>query len=111
MVMVVPAFTEELVFRGLLVPDKQETRRPVLWIGLAVLAFMLWHVFEALILLPNAQLFLEPIFLLSAGVLGLACAIMRYRTGSLWPAVLLHGVLVWLWQTLFGGPDIAQLMR
>lgn len=111
MVMVVPAFTEELVFRGLMVPDREETRRPVLWIGLAILVFVLWHVFEALVLLPNAQFFLHPAFLTSAGILGLACATMRYRTGSIWPAVLLHGLLVWLWQTLLGGPDIAQLIR
>ncbi len=110
MVMAMPAFTEELVFRGVLVPDKGEIRRPVLWIGLAVLVFMLWHVFEAVVILPNAQLFLASAFLICAGVLGLACTIMRYHTGSLWPAVLFHGLVVWLWQTLLGGPDIAQLM-
>jgi predicted Abi (CAAX) family protease len=110
-VMCIPAFSEELVFRGLLIPDQGETRRPVLWIGLAIMLFIGWHIFEALALLPGATLFLSPLFLLCAGILGAGCALMRYRTGSLWPAVLLHGLLVWTWQVCFGGPDIAQLLN
>ena len=109
--MCVPAFTEELIFRGLLIPGKGEVRRPIPWIALAVLAFVGWHVFEALVFLPGATLFLRPLFLLCAGILGTACAVMRYRTGSIWPAVILHGLLVWTWQVFFGGPDIAQLLR
>ncbi|MFT4073944.1 MAG: CPBP family glutamic-type intramembrane protease [Asticcacaulis sp.] len=109
-VMCVPAFSEELVFRGLLVPDRGETRRPGLWIGLAVLAFTAWHVVEALFILPGAHLFMTPAFLLCAGLLGLGCALIRYRTGSIWPAVILHALLVWTWQTGFGGPDIRQLL-
>ncbi len=110
-VMGVPAFTEELVFRGLLVPDRDETHRPIRWIGLAVVIFTGWHVFEALVLLPGARLFLQPVFLLCAGTLGLGCALIRYRSGSLWPAVILHGLMVWTWQVFFGGPDIGQLLR
>jgi predicted Abi (CAAX) family protease len=110
-VMCVPAFSEELVFRGLLIPDKGELRRPILWIAPAILFFVTWHVFEALVLLPGAALFLQPVFLLCAGILGTGCALMRYRTGSIWPAVILHGLLVWAWQVFFGGPDISQLLR
>jgi predicted Abi (CAAX) family protease len=110
-VMCVPAFTEELVFRGLLVPDQGESDRPGLWFGLAVIMFIGWHVFEALVLLPGAHLFLKPLFLTCAGILALSCAFMRYRTGSIWPAVILHGLLVWVWQVGFGGPDIAQLVH
>lgn len=109
-VLLVPAFSEEVVFRGLLVPDQGETRRPALWIGAAVLIFVAWHVIEALFILPGAHLFLKPAFLTCAGVLGLGCALMRYRTGSIWPAVILHCLLVWAWQVGFGGPDIRQLL-
>lgn len=109
-VFLVPALSEEVVFRGLLVPDQGETRRPALWIGAAVLVFMGWHGVEALFILPGAHLFLKPAFLICAGLLGLGCALMRYRTGSIWPAVILHGLLVWGWQVFFGGPDIRQLL-
>jgi len=110
-VMVVPAFTEELVFRGLLIPGRGESRHPVQWAALGILVFVLWHVVEAVTVLPGATLFLQPAFLLCAGVLGAACAYMRYRTGSLWPAVILHGLLVFGWQVFFGGPSVAELLR
>lgn len=110
-VMLVPAFSEEIVFRGLMIPAKTETTRPVLWIGVGTLIFVLWHVFEALVLLPGATLFLHPAFLLNAGLIGLGCALMRWRTGSLWPAVLLHGALVFVWKAWLGGPSLEALMR
>jgi len=110
-VFVVPAFMEELVFRGLFIPGREEGRDAVRWIAFGTLAFVLWHVVEATIILPNALLFLHPAFLFCAGLLGLACAIARYRTGSLWPAVLFHGLIVFAWQVLFGGPTIADLLR
>ena len=48
-------------------------------------------------------MFLRPDFLASTAILGLACALMRWRTGSLWPAVALHGGFVVVWQTWLGG--------
>lgn len=88
-----------------------ETRQPLPWLVGGVAVFVLWHVVEALTFLPGASLFFTPAFLLCAGVLGAACAVMRHRTGSLWPTVALHGVVVLLWQALFGGPSAAELMQ
>lgn len=109
-ILVIPAFTEELLFRGAL-PARGETQRPVLWLSLGVLVFTLWHVVEALTFLPSARLFLHPAFLACAAALGLACALMRYRTGSLWPGVLFHALVVWLWQGFLAGPGVAELLR
>lgn len=110
-VFAVPAFTEELVFRGLLIPGREEGQYTVRWIAFGTLAFVLWHVIEATVILPGASLFRRPAFLFCAGLLGLACAITRYRTGSVWPAVLFHGLIVFAWQVLFGGPTVADLLR
>ncbi len=110
-VMVVPAFTEELAFRGLLIPGRGESRRPWLWFAAGLVLFVAWHVVEALTFLPGAHLFLTVPFLGCALILGAACAAMRYRTGSLWPAVIFHGLTVFLWQVVFGGPDVAQLIK
>ncbi len=109
-VMVVPALGEEAAFRGLLIPTRGTTRRPALWIGLGVAVFMLWHVAEAKTFLPGAHLFLTPIFLACAGVLGLTCALIRYRSGSVWPCVLVHGLAVFAWQVFLGGPDVKTLL-
>lgn len=110
-VFVLPAFTEELVFRGLLIPGRDEGQTAHRVIAFGTLAFVLWHVVEATLLLPGAGLFLHPAFLFCAGLLGLACAITRYRTNSLWPAVLFHGMIVLAWQVLFGGPTVQELLR
>ena len=44
-----------------------------------------------------------------AATLGLGCALIRWRTGSLWPAVALHWLVVVTWQTLLGGPGLDAL--
>lgn len=108
-VMVIPALTEEIVFRGPL-PTQGESRHAALWYAGGLIVFVLWHVIEAKIFLPGAHLFLTPGFLAAAGALGVACAFMRWRSGSLWPGVVVHGLAVFLWQALLGGPDVRSLL-
>ena len=108
--MVVPAFTEELVFRGFLIPTRGERVHPARWLAVGLVLFVVWHIVEATTFLPGAHLFLTVPFLFCALILGAACAGMRYQTGSLWPAVFFHGVTVFLWQVAFAGPDVAQLL-
>ncbi len=103
-VLIVPALGEEAVFRGLLVPPRNETDRPTLQIVLATAIFIVWHLVEAKLILPAAApLFERPDFLACAGLVGLGCAVIRWRTGSLWPAVALHWLMVTIWQTWLGG--------
>ncbi|USQ96667.1 CPBP family glutamic-type intramembrane protease [Caulobacter sp. RL271] len=103
-VLVIPALGEEIPFRGLLTPGPGESRRPWLAVALSTTLYTLWHVVEGLTFLKSAApVFLRPDFLLCCAVLGLGCAITRLKTGSLWPAVLLHGALVVVWQTWLGG--------
>ena len=101
-VMVAPAFTEELMFRGLLIPPRGESGHSGRSIAVSLVLFVLWHAVEALTFLPGAHLFLTLPFLACALILGATCAWMRYGTGSLWPAVVFHGVTVFLWQAAFG---------
>ena len=103
-VLVVPALGEEIPFRGLLTPGPGESRRPWRAVAASTGLYTLWHVVEGLTFLKSAaHVFLRPDFLLCCAVLGLGCAITRLRTGSLWPAVLLHWALVVVWQTWLGG--------
>jgi predicted Abi (CAAX) family protease len=103
-VVIVPALGEEAVFRGVLIPDRFETSRPWLWLPLGVGVFTLWHVVEATTFLPAARaMFLRPDFLSCAALLGAGCAVIRWRTGSLWPCVILHWTMVTIWQTWLGG--------
>jgi predicted Abi (CAAX) family protease len=101
-VLFVPALGEEIPFRGSLVPGP-EAKRPWLPIAISTALYVAWHPLEALTFLPHATMFLRPDFLVCTAILGLGCAVMRWRTGSLWPAVLLHGGFVVVWQTWLGG--------
>ena len=100
----IPAVGEEIPFRGVLTPGPNDSVRPRLEIALSTSLYTLWHVFEAVTFLPAAApIFLRPDFLLCCAVLGLGCAVMKRRTGSIWPAVILHWALVVIWQTWLGG--------
>jgi len=103
-VVFIPALGEEIPFRGLLTPGPDERARPRLQIAVSTSLYTLWHVFEAATFLKSAaSVFLRPDFLLCCALLGLGCAVMRRRTGSIWPAVILHWALVVIWQTWLGG--------
>ena len=99
-----PALGEEIVFRGLLVPHREEGVTSPWPIRLSILLYVLWHVLEALTFLPHAApVFLRLDFLACCGFLGVGCTVMRVATGSIWPAVILHWALVVVWQTWLGG--------
>ena len=108
-VLFVPAIGEEAVFRGLL-PSRGETAVPAIPIAVSTLLYVLWHPLEGFTFLPGARdLFARRDFLLVTGLLGLACGLTRWRTGSIWPAVLLHWAVVVVWKTWLGGPSLNSL--
>jgi predicted Abi (CAAX) family protease len=107
---VAPAMGEEVFFRGLMVPSIAIRPRPWADLVAATVIFVAWHVVEALVILPHARsLFLRADFLACAGILGLGCGLMRWRTGSIWPGVALHWAVVVVWQTWLGGPALEAL--
>ena len=108
--LIAPALLEEAVFRGLMIPSRIEAPRATRAVLISTALYTLWHVVEAATFLPRARsLFLRPDFLLAAAVLGLACAILRRRSRSLWPAVLLHWGAVLAWQGGLSGPTPGAL--
>jgi predicted Abi (CAAX) family protease len=92
---------EELLFRGLLLPNTVAGVEPaalVGWIGLSVGLFVLYHPLAGRLWYPQGrQLFETPAFLIECGLLGLACALAYALSGSLWWAVLIHWLAVLLW--------------
>ena len=100
--LVMPALLEELLFRGLVIPREG---RKAKWIAFSVILFVLWHPLQVITFGPPwAGSFLNPGFLAVVGILGLALARMYAATGSLWPSILTHWLVVLGWKTLFGGP-------
>lgn len=104
---VAPALGEELLFRAAMLPapqlDSAIPWRAILW---STALFIAWHPVQVFIHGEGwARIVLDPAFLVCAGLLGIACARLYWRSGSIWPAVLLHWVVVVAWKALFGAPS------
>lgn len=98
---VVPALGEEILFRGILIPN----HRRALFVPLSIGLFMLWHPLQAWTIGPPwAGLFVAPTFLAATLILGAALAAIRLVTRSLWPAIIGHWLVVAAWKLALGGP-------
>ena len=102
---VAPAFGEEFLFRVLLLP-RPGAPVPASRIALSAALFVLWHPPQALFFGTHwAAVVLNPFFLATVAVLGVALGRLYVRTGSIWPCVLLHWTAVVGWKALFGAPS------
>ncbi|MGH6613022.1 CPBP family glutamic-type intramembrane protease [Sphingomonas sp.] len=101
---VIPSLGEEVVFRGLFLPPPGQ-KLPIWRAVLANALFVAWHPFQALTFGPPwSALFLDPWFLAAAAVLGVMLTRIYRATGSLWPCIGIHWLVVASWKLLFGGP-------
>jgi predicted Abi (CAAX) family protease len=105
--LVLPAVVEEILFRVLLIPHPIETALSAdiyWWSIISLVAFILYHPLNALTFYPNGKpTFWDWRFLTLAGLLGGVCTIAYLTTGSVWPAVLMHWIVVGIWIKLAGG--------
>jgi predicted Abi (CAAX) family protease len=71
---------------------------------LSLVLFVVYHPLNALTFYPvGRSTFMNPVFLLLAAVLGVACSIAYLLFGSIWPAVAIHWLAVTAWLLLLGG--------
>jgi predicted Abi (CAAX) family protease len=102
-VFVHPAFSEELVFRVLLLPRDPASMRRSRVLGVSAVALALYvaaHPLNALLFRPQALgVFLSPAYLMLAALLGATCTAAYFISRSIWPSVVIHWltVIVWLW--------------
>jgi predicted Abi (CAAX) family protease len=105
--LVVPCLTEELFFRAMLLPDPKQitTIGPgLVRLVVALALFVAWHPVNGLFLKTEArQIFLDPVFLLLATLLGGCCTFLYLRTGSIWPSTLIHWLSLICWKAFLGG--------
>lgn len=102
-----PGITEEIFFRVLMLPHPEENASGLVlwfWGGASLALFIVYHPLNALTFYPvGRSTFMNPVFLLLATVLGVACSIAYLQSGSVWPPVAIHWLAVTVWLLLLGG--------
>lgn len=102
--------TEEIIFRGLLVPRNVFDRGVKAVAGYTVFStavYVGWHPVYAIFINPKAAVFfLDPRFLAIAALLGVTCSIGYAVSKSLWVAILTHWATVMVWVFLFAGRNL-----
>jgi membrane protease YdiL (CAAX protease family) len=92
----VPGTCEEILHRGVLLPAlAARVGRPLALITVTTL-FAIMHI--------------EPARMVSAAVVGLVAGILALRTGSVWPAVVLH-IVNNVWALLLGTSHLGPIAR
>lgn len=112
-VLLVPALLEEGFWRVLMLPHPTEiiSDRKRWYLGLPMLGlFVVMHPLNAMTLYPTAlATFTNPVFLLSATLLGLACTIAYWKSGSWWVVTAMHWLVVTVWLLCLGGYSALHL--
>jgi predicted Abi (CAAX) family protease len=102
-----PSLIEEMLFRVVLLPHPLEGMggwQSAAWGALSVGLFVAYHPLAGRLWYPpGRRLFDDGRFLLLASLLGVVCAIAYQATGSLWPPVLIHWLVVLVWLEVLGG--------
>lgn len=103
--LLMPGISEELFFRVLLLPHPTENASLAalwLWGCIGLVIFLIYHPLNILAL-GHDRTFRNPVFLLLAALLGIACTLSYWQSGSLWPPVIIHWLIVVVWLLLLGG--------
>ncbi len=105
--LIMPGLSEEILFRILFLPhptEKPSIKKQIIWGVITLTAFIIYHPLQGLTWNPaGREVFMEPIFLILAALLGVMCTIAYYWVGSLWLPVVVHWVAVSIWLVLLGG--------
>ncbi|MBD2103936.1 type II CAAX prenyl endopeptidase Rce1 family protein [Leptolyngbya sp. FACHB-261] len=104
---VMPALSEEILFRVLLLPHPFENpsmKTKMLWIIIGIIIFIVYHPIQGMTWNPSGYyVFVQPIFLVLAALLGVICTIAYLGTGSIWLPSVIHWLAVVIWLVLLGG--------
>ncbi len=102
--LVMPCLVEEFFFRAVLLPHPVEAISPrtkFFWASVSLIAFVLSHPINGLV--SRRLVFLDPVFLVLATLLGIVCTITYLKSGSIWLPILIHWLTVMVWIMFLGG--------
>ena len=102
-----PATAEEIFFRVLLIPHAAEQSSLIyqsLAIAISLILFVAYHPLNAKFLMRSARGTFDTLpFLIFATILGLVCTAAYLESGSIYPPIFLHWIIVIIWLLCFGG--------
>lgn len=102
-----PCFAEELIFRVLLLPEKNSytSITTQLFSGiLSLIVYVASHPLNAVLFYKKALgTFTNPFFLFSTTILGIACTLAYVTSGSIWTPATIHWITVISWLLVLGG--------
>lgn len=105
--LIFPALGEEIFFRVLLLPHPSENttiKSQIIWAVISVIIFIVYHPIQGITWNPlGHDVFINPIFLSLAGLLGTICTIAYLGTGSIWLPVIIHWLAVVIWLVILDG--------
>ncbi len=107
LIFVQPAFLEEVIFRGLLLPREAGSMRRgrlLLVSAVALAVYVASHPLNAWLFRPQVLgLFSSPAYLTLAALLGATCTATYFLSRSIWPPVIIHWLTVVTWIWFLGG--------
>lgn len=106
--LVIPTLGEELLFRVAMLPLPDGKRSfPRLPAIVSIALFVLWHPLQGWFAGSERwTIFTDPGFLFAVLCLGVACTRAYWKSGSIWPCVVLHWLVVVCWKIFAGGPPL-----
>jgi predicted Abi (CAAX) family protease len=107
---VMPSLIEELFFRALMLPHKTRkcgVPKQVFLSLFSIFVFIAWHPINAITINPGAYtVFTDPVFLVLATLMAVACTITYLKSGSVWVPVFIHWLTVLVWVFFLGGRNV-----
>jgi predicted Abi (CAAX) family protease len=104
---IMPALSEEIFFRALFLPHPSENptiKSQILWTIVSTMGFVVYHPIQGILWNPSGyDVFIKPIFLCLAALLGIICTIAYLATGSIWLSVIIHWLAVVIWLFMLDG--------
>jgi predicted Abi (CAAX) family protease len=102
--LVTPSLVEEVLYRAVLLPHPVEAASPrtkLVWSSVSLVAFVASHPVNGLV--SRRAVFLDPVFLVLATLLGIVCTLTYLKSGSIWVPILFHWLTVVVWIMFLGG--------
>ncbi|MEK7660408.1 MAG: CPBP family glutamic-type intramembrane protease [Pseudomonadota bacterium] len=103
----VPALFEEIIFRGLFFAPNRSLVDSAVWLLLSTSLFVAWHFLQSKTFHKQYNaVFTNRHFLVCAAILGVSCYLLLVISDSIWPPIIFHWLIVFVWQALYSGISI-----